>query len=98
MTTAQSVIEGYGLGAALSIRRWIGENVELNGYLSRVHTSGDVPRTGAEISDSETTLRFGGRVHAAGRLSVGGFVSYGKHTDLNFDNIRKLGVSLRYDF
>ena len=64
----------------------------------RIHTSGDVPRTGREISDSETMLRIAGHVHAGGGLSVGGYLSYSKHTDDNFDNIRKLGVSLRYHF
>ena len=98
VTTTQSVIEGNGLGGTLGIRHWISENVELEGQLSRIHTSGDVPRTGGEISDSETMLRIAGHVHAGGGLSVGGYLSYSKHTDDNFDNIRKLGVSLRYHF
>ncbi len=98
VTTTQSVIEGDGLGGALGIRHWVSENVELEGQLSRIHTSGDVPRTGREISDSETMLRIAGHVHAGGGLSVGGYLSYSKHTDDNFDNIRKLGVSLRYHF
>ena len=98
VTTTQSVIEGNGHGGALGIRRWIAENVELEGRFSRIHTRADVPRTGGKISDSETMLRIGGHVHASDVLSVGGYVSYSKHTDDNFDNIRKLGVSLRYHF
>ena len=98
VTTTQSVIEGNGLGGALGIRYWVSENVELEGQLSRIHTSADVRRTGGEISDSETMLRIAAYVHAGGGVSVGGYLSYSKHTDDNFDNIRKLGVSLRYHF
>ena len=98
VTTTRSVIEGNGLGAALGLRHWIGEGVEVEGQLSRIHTSADVLRTGGKISDSETMLRIGGHVHAGGGLSIGWFFSYSKHTDDNFDNIRKLGVSLRYHF
>ncbi len=98
VTTTQSVIGGNGLGGALGIRHWVSENMELEGRLSRIHTSGDVPRTGGEISDSETMLRIAAHVHAGGGVSVGGFLSYSKHTDDNFDDIRKLGVSLRYHF
>lgn len=98
VTTVQSGIEGNGLGGALGVRHWISENVELEGQLSRLHTSADVPRTGREISDSETMLRLAAHVHAGGGLSVGGYLSYSKHTDPNFDDIRKLGISLRYHF
>ena len=98
VTTAQSVIEGNGLGGALGIRHWIAEDLELEGQLSRLHTSADVPRAGREISDSETMLRLAAHVHAGGGLSVGGYLSYSKHTDPNFDDIRKLGISLRYHF
>ena len=52
VTTAQSVIEGNGLGGAFGIRHWISENVEFEGQLSRIHTAADVRRTGEEISDS----------------------------------------------
>lgn len=98
VTTTQSVIEGNGFGGALGMRHWATENVELEGQLSRIHTSADVRRTGGEISDSETMLRIAAHVHAGGGVSVGGYLSYSKHTDDNFDNIRKLGVSLRYHF
>ena len=98
VTTTQSVIEGNGFGGTLGIRHWISESVELEGQLSRIHTSADVPRTGGEISDSETMLRIGGHVHTGGGLSVGGYLSYSKHSDDNFDDIRKFGVSLRYHF
>ena len=67
--------------------------MELEGQLSRIHTSGNVGGTGGEISDSETLLRIGGRVHEGG-----GYLSCCKHTDDNFDDIRELGVSLRYHF
>lgn len=98
VTTTQSVIKGNGLGGALGIRHWVSENIEFEGQLSRIHTAGDVPRTGGEISDSETMLRIAAHVHAGGGVSVGGYLSYSKHTDDNFDDIRKLGVSLRYHF
>ena len=98
VTTTQSVIEGNGLGGALGIRHWLSGNVEIEGRLSRTHTRGDVPRTGGEFSDSETMLGIAGHVHAGGGLSVGGYLSYSKHTDVNFDDIRKLGVTLRYHF
>ena len=42
--------------------------------------------------------RIGAHLHPADAVSVGAFLSYSKHTDDNFDNIRKLGVSLRYHF
>ena len=72
--------------------------MELEDQLSRIHTSGNVGDTGGEISDSETLLRIGGHVHEGGGLSVGGYLSCSKHTDDNFDDIRELGVSLRYHF
>ena len=53
-------------------------------------------RTGEKISDAETSLRVGGHVHAGEGFSVGTFFSFSRHTDDNFDNIRKLGISLRY--
>ena len=33
-------------------------------------------------------LRIAWHAHAGGGLSVGGYLSYNKHTDDNFDNIR----------
>ena len=98
VSTADSTIDGNGLSAAVGVRRWIGERLELEGQLSRTHTRADVVRTGGKISDSETMFRIGAHVHAGDRLSVGALFSYSKHTDDNFDNIRKLGVSLRYHF
>jgi len=98
VSTADSTIDGNGFSAAVGVRRWISERLELEGQLSRTHTRADVVRTGGQISDSETMFRIGAHVHPGERLSVGAFVSYRKHTDDNFDNIRKLGVSLRYHF
>ena len=98
VTTTQSVIEGTGYGGAVGVRHWIFENIELEGQVLRIHTSGDIPRTGNRFSDSETMLRIGGQMHTGGGLSFGGFLSYSTHTDDNFDNIRKLGISLRWHF
>ena len=98
VSIVDSIIEGNGFSATLGVRHWIGESLELEGQLSRTHTRADIPRTGGEISDSETMLRGGVHVHPGDGLSVGAFFSYSKHTDDNFDNIRKLGVSLRYHF
>ena len=98
VTTTDSVIEGDGLAAALGVRYRVLKNVELEGQFSHMRTKADVLRTGGEISDSETMLRIGGQFYTGHGLSVGGHVSYSKHTDDNFDHIRKLGVSLRYYF
>lgn len=98
VSTADSTINGNGFVAALGVRHWMSERVELEGQLSRTHTRADVVRTGGKISDSETMIRIGAHVHPDERVSVGAFLSFSKHTDDNFDNIRKLGVSLRYHF
>ena len=98
VSTADSTIDGNGLSAAVGVRHFLGERLEIEGQLSRTHTRADVVRTGGKISDSETMLRMGAHVHPGDRLSVGAFFSFSKHTDENFDNIRKLGVSLRYHF
>lgn len=98
VSTQDSTIDGYGLSAAVGVRHLLGERLELEAELSRTHTRADVLRTAAQISDSETMLRFGVHVHLGRAVSVGAFVSYSKHTDPNFDNIRKLGVSLRFHF
>ena len=98
VSTVESSIEGNGFIAAVGLRHWIAEGLELEGQLSRTHTRADVVRTGGDISDSETMLRVGAHVHPGDGWSVGAFVSFSKHTDNNFDNIRKLGVSLRYSF
>ena len=98
VSTVESSIEGNGFSAAVGVRHWIAAGLELEGQLSRTHTRADVRRTGGEISDSETMFRVGAHVHPDDRWSVGAFFSYSKHTDDNFDNIRKLGVALRYHF
>ena len=98
VSTRDSTIEGNGLSAAVGVRHWLGETLELEGQLSRTHTRADVVRTGGKISDSETMFRIGAHVHPGDRVSVGAFLSFSRHTDDNFDNIRKLGVSLRYHF
>ena len=98
VSKADSTIYGNGFSAAVGVRHWIGERLELEGRLSRTHTRADVLRTGETISDAETMFRIGAHLHPADALSVGPFLSYSKHTDDNFDNIRKLGVSLRYHF
>ena len=98
VSTTHSTIDGSGLSAAVGVRHFLGEKLELEGQLSRTHTRADVLRTGGEISDSETMFRFGAHVHPGDAVSVGAFVSYSKHTDPNFDDIRKLSVSLRYFF
>ena len=98
VSTADSTIDGNGLIAAVGVRHFFGERLELEGQLSRTHTRADVVRTGGQISDSETMFRVGAHVYPDDGWSVGAFVSYSKHTDDNFDNIRKLGVSVRYHF
>ena len=98
VSTVDSSIEGNGFNGALGVRHWIGESLEVEGQISRTHIRADVPRTGRKLSDSETMIRVGGHVHSGAGLSVGVFTSFSKHTDDNFDNIRKLGVSLRYHF
>ncbi|MYH89914.1 MAG: hypothetical protein F4128_03620, partial [Gammaproteobacteria bacterium] len=98
VSTVESSIEGYGFSAALGMRHWIRDGLEVEVQLSRTHTRADVLRTEAEISDSETMLRVGGHVYPDDGLSVGAFFSYSRHTDDNFDNIRKLGISLRFHF
>ena len=98
VSTVNSTIDGNGFVTALGARHWISESVELEAQLSHTRTRGDVLRTGEKISDSETLLRIDGHVHAGEGISVGTFFSYSKHTDMNFDNIRKLGISLRYHF
>ena len=98
VSTADSTIDGNGFVAALGVRHWMSERLQLEGQLSRTHTRADVVRTGDKISDSETMIRIGAHVHPHDRISVGAFLSFSKHTDDNFDNIRKLGVSLRYHF
>ncbi|MCY4591074.1 MAG: hypothetical protein OXE86_11080 [Alphaproteobacteria bacterium] len=98
VTTTDSVIEGDGLAAALGVRYRVDENVELEGQLSHMRTEADILRTGGDISDSETMLRIGGQFYTGHGLSVGGYFSYSKHTDDNFDHIRKLGAFLRYYF
>ena len=98
VSTVESRIEGKGFSAAVGVRQWISEGLEFEGQLSRTHTRADVLRTGGKISDSETMFRVGAHVHPGDRWSVGAFLSYSKHTDDNFDNIRKLGVVLRCHF
>ena len=98
VSTQDSTIDGNGLSAAIGVRHFLGKRLELEGQLSRIHTRADVLRTGGQISDSETMFRVGAHVHPGDAVSVGAFVSYSRHTDPNFDNIRKLGVSLRYFF
>ena len=98
VSTVESSIEGNGFIAAIGVRHWIAEGLELEGQLSRTHTRADVVRTGGEISDSETMLRVGAHVHPDDRWSVGVAFSFSKHTDDNFDDIRKLGVALRHHF
>ena len=98
VSTIASSIEGNGFSGALGVRYWIGESLELEGQFSRTHIRADIPRTGRKLSDSETMIRVGGHIHSGAGLSVGVFASFSKHTDANFDNIRKLGVSLRHHF
>ena len=71
VSTVNSTIEGNGFGAALGVRHWISESVELEARLSQVRTRGDVLRTGEEISDAETSLGAGGYVHDGEGNSVG---------------------------
>jgi len=98
VSTATSSIEGNGFSGALGVRYWISESLELEGQLSRTHIRADVPRTGRKLSDSETMIRVGGHIHSGAGLSVGAFASFSKHTDANFDNIGKFGVTLRHHF
>lgn len=96
VSTVESVLDGRGFSAAVGVRRWVGEKLELEGQFSRIETSVDVLRTGEELSDAETMLRAAAHFHAGAGFSIGAFFAFSKHTDDNFDNIRKLGVSLRY--
>ncbi|MCZ0934413.1 MAG: hypothetical protein OXJ54_04450 [Gemmatimonadetes bacterium] len=96
VSTVESTLDGRGFSAAVGVRRWVGERLELEGQFSRIQTSVDVLRTGEELSDAETMLRAAAHLHAGAGFSIGTFFAFSKHTDDNFDNIRKLGVSLRY--
>lgn len=98
VSTSDSVIDGNGFRTAIGMRHWIAQRVELESQISLTHTRADILRTGRDISDSETMFRLIGHIHSGFGFSVGPFFSFSKHTDNNFDNIRKLGVVLRYHF
>ena len=98
VSASDSTIEGNGFAAALGVRHRVGGSVELEAHLSRTQIRGGVLRTGEEFTVSAAMLRAGGRVDVGGGVSVDSFFSQAKHTGVNFDNIRKLGVSLRHHF
>ena len=74
------------------------EKVEIKGRISRTHAVAKTRCIGGDISDSETMIKIDRHVHAGDGLSVGVSCSFGRHTNGNFDNIRKRGVALRYHF
>ena len=82
------VLEGQGFGVGLGTRYWIAEGYELEGRVGIV----DI------LSEKEVTVAVGGRMHSSRNFALGAHVSFSKSSDANFDNIRKLGLSLRYQF
>jgi len=86
--TRVSVLKDWGYGINAGARHRISESVEMEGRVGVV----DI------VNERETIVAAGGRYHMEGALALGMFVSYSRSTDRNFDNIRKLGVSLRYQF
>ena len=83
-----AVIEDTGLGAAVGLRNVLSEAVELEGRLESVDVAGQ----------TETKLVLGARRELADAVAAGLHVSYSTSTDHNFDDILKIGASLRYDF
>ncbi len=86
--TRVSVLKDWGYGVNAGARHMVSESVELEGRVGLV----DI------VNERETIVAAGGQYHMDAALALGVFVSFSKSTDRNFDNIRKLGVSLRYQF
>ena len=86
--TRVAVIEDTGPGAAAGLRSMLSEAVELEGRLESVDVAGQ----------TETKLVLSARRTLSDAVAAGLHVSYSTSTDRNFDDIAKIGASLRYDF
>ena len=80
-----------GLGAGM--RHWINEKYELEGRFSAARIDISPGDTQTEVS-----IAAGGRFHVTRNVAIGPFASFTRNTDPNFDNIRKVELSVRYQF
>jgi len=98
VSTRVSVIEGQGIGLGGGVRHRIGERYELESRFSIARIGlDDLPHRDVP-NQTQTTIAVGGKVHVNRQVSIGAFASYSRNTDPNFDDIRKIGISLRYQF
>ena len=83
VSTIVGVLAGRGLGGKLGIRSKLSDGFELESSL----------RVNQIIDETDYTLGLGGRYSMLGVTAL-----FTKSTDRNFDNIKKLGLSLRHEF
>lgn len=101
--TRLSGIDNKGLGGRVGVRHWMmSETLEIEALVER-HVLDCEITMGENSGDKcptthETKLGLSARYHFTDNLAAGIFGSFSKHTDPNFDDIMKLGLSLRYAF
>ena len=88
MSKKVGILEDRGVGGKLGLRSQVGERMELDASV-RIHRI---------VDETEAQLTVGGRYRLTDVLSVGLALQLARTTDRNFDNIRKLMLSLRHHF
>ena len=86
-------LDGRGPALAFGARHWARDNLELEARIAAVRF---IHRNSRTVRETQRGISVAGRYHLSDALADGAFLSFTRSNDSNFDNIAKLGVSLRF--
>ena len=86
-------LDGRGPALALGVRHRVGDELELEARIGAVHFIHKNSRT---VRETQRGVSVAGRYHLSDALAAGVFFSFTRSNDSNFNNISKVGISLRF--
>ena len=86
-------LDGRGPALAFGVRHWAGEALELEARTGVVRLTHGNSRTVREV---QRGISVSGRHHFSDALAAGAFLSFTRSNDSNFNDIWKVGLSLRF--
>ena len=86
-------LDGRGPALAFGVRHWASEELELEARIGAVRFTHRNSRT---VREMQRGASVSGRHHFSDTLAAGAFLSFTRSNDSNFDDIWKIGLSLRF--
>ena len=86
-------LDGRGPAAAFGMRHWASDELELEARMGAFHVT---HRNGRTVRETQKGISVAARYHLSDALAAGVIFSFTRSNDPNFNNISKVGISLRF--